>query len=261
MFTLVDMEAFMHRLAEASASAILPYFRAGYSLQDKGGPGAFDPVTEADRAGEVAMRRLISEYLPAHGIVGEEFGIEREAAEYRWVLDPIDGTRSFISGTPVWGTLIGLMRGGVPAIGMMNQPFTGERFWSDGAQARYRGPGGDRCLKVRPCESLAHATLMTTSPRTFSGKLLEAYETVEKKVRLARYSVDCYAYCMLAAGQIDLVIENGLSAHDIVALIPIVDASGGIITSWEGGSAAAGGEVIAAGDRRVYEQALELLAR
>lgn len=254
-----NLETFMHRLADESGDAILPYFRASFSLENKAEPGDFDPVTDADRAGEAEMRRLITETLPAHGIIGEEFGTERGDAEFRWVLDPIDGTRSFISGVPIWGTLIGLMREEEPVIGMMNQPFTGERFWSDGSQAKYRGPHGERRLSVRSCSSLAQATLMTTSPRSFSCEELAVYQEVERKTRLARFSADCYAYCMLAAGQIDLVVENDLSPYDIVALIPIVQAAGGIITDWKGESAAHGGLIIAAGDRRVYDEALALL--
>lgn len=251
----------MHKLADASGSAILPFFRTSLAPENKAGPGAFDPVTEADRAAEVAMRRLIVESLPTHGIVGEEFGTERGEAQFRWVLDPIDGTRSFISGLPVWGTLIGLMRDKTSIMGMMSQPFTRERFWSDGAHAKYRGPAGDRRLAVRPCKALAQATMMTTSPRMFSGEALAAYEAVEQKVRLARYGTDCYAYCMIAAGQIDLVIEDGLSAYDIVALIPIIEAAGGIVTNWKGGPATDGGSIIASGDRRVHEEALKLLDR
>lgn len=254
-----DLETFMHRLANESGKAILPLFRAGFALENKAAHGEFDPVTDADRAGEEQMRRLISQFWPEHGIIGEEFGTERADAEFRWVLDPIDGTRSFISGVPLWGTLIGLMREERPLLGMMSQPFTGERFWSDGTHAKYRGPLGERRLSVRRCDSLAKATLMTTSPRTFSGVELAAYEAVERRARLARYSADCYAYCMLASGQIDLVIENGLSAYDIVALIPIVEAAGGTISDWQGGSAANGGQVLAAGDRRVYEEAMDLL--
>lgn len=256
-----DLEKFMHRLADESASTILPFFRAGFAPENKAKPGEFDPVTDADRAGEAEMRRLIEETWPAHGIIGEEFGIERPDAELRWVLDPIDGTCSFLAGMPIWGTLIGLMREETPIMGMMSQPFTGERFWSDVLHAKYRGPTGDRRLSVRRCESLQRATLMTTSPRTFSDEEMSAYEALEKSVRRARYSADCYAYCMLASGQIDLVIENGLYAHDVVALIPIVEAAGGVISDWTGGPAAKGGRILAAGDRWVHEEAMELLNR
>jgi len=175
------------------------------------------------------------------------------------VLDPIDGTRAFVSGLPVWGTLIGLMRGGVPAYGMMHQPFTRERYFGDGQSAHYAGPDGPRSLRVRTCASLADATVMTTSPRQFAPADRKAFERVERASRLARFGCDCYAYCMLAAGHVDLVIEAGLQSYDIVALIPIIEGAGGIITNWDGGSAASGGRVIAAGDRRIHEAALAML--
>ena len=255
----VDFKEFVAKLATASGQAILPFFRAKHATEDKSAGGVFDPVTEADRAGEVVMRNLIRQTFPAHGVLGEEFGTEQADAEYVWVLDPIDGTRAFISGIPVWGTLIGLARDGIPVYGMMNQPFTGERFSGDGRKARYEGPNGPRDLRTRAVTSLAEATLMTTSPGLFEGEQRDAYGRVEAAVRLARYGCDCYAYCMLAAGHIDLVIESGLKPYDIVALIPIVEGAGGIVTSWSGDSAAGGGTVIAAGNKALHEAALALL--
>jgi myo-inositol-1(or 4)-monophosphatase len=258
---LIDFTQFVHELATLSGQAILPFFRTAIAADDKSRGGAFDPVTEADRAGEATMRQLIKRTFPTHGIVGEEFGTEREDAEYVWVLDPIDGTRAFIAGLPTWGTLIGLNRGGVPAFGMMHQPFTGERFFGDTRGASFRGPGGERRLRVRPCASLKDAVMATTSPRLFTGETLRAYDRVESVARLARYGCDCYAYCMLAAGHIDLVVESGLKPYDIVALIPIIEGAGGIVTAWDGGSAANGGSIVAAGDRRVHAAAVELLSR
>jgi myo-inositol-1(or 4)-monophosphatase len=225
--------------------------------EDKSRGGAFDPVTEADRAAEVAMRQLIKRSFPTHGIIGEEFGAEREDADYVWVLDPIDGTRAFIAGLPTWGTLIGLNRAGRPVFGMMHQPFTGERFFGDGGSATFRGPGGERRLHTRRCASLGDAVMATTSPKLFSGNALRAYDRVESVARLARYGCDCYAYCMLAGGHIDLVVEAGLKPYDIAALIPII---GGVVTTWDGGPAANGGAIVAAGDRRVHAAALELLS-
>ena len=207
------------------------------------------------------MRQMIKRSLPTHGIVGEEFGAEREDAEYVWVLDPIDGTRAFIAGVPTWGTLIGLSRNGKPAFGMMHQPFTGERFFGDSGGATYQGPGGERKLRTRPVRIAQDSILSTTNPKLFSGESPRAYDRVESVVKLARYGCDCYAYCMLAAGQIDLVVETGLKPYDIVALIPIIEGAGGIVTSWDGGSAAQGGRIIAAGDRRVHAAAIELLSR
>src|SRR5216110_230876 len=163
--TAVDFAAFVDRLATVSGEAILPFFRTSLGVENKGGPGTFDPVTAADRAAESAMRALIRQSFPDHGIIGEEFGAERADAEYVWVLDPIDGTKSFISGMPAWGTLIALTRFGEPVFGVMNQPFTRERFSGDGGAAQYRGPAGRRDLRVRSCASLAEAVLFTTSPR------------------------------------------------------------------------------------------------
>ena len=181
-----------------------------------------------------------------------------------WVVDPIDGTKSFISGLPVWGTLIGLLNNGRACYGMMNQPFTGETFSGDGKASVWTGakngePTRQR-LYTRPCAGLADATLMTTSPRLIPDDRREAYARVEAQARLVRYGGDCYAYCMLAAGHVDLVIEAELKPYDIVALIPIIEGAGGIITTWEGGDPAKGGAIVAAGDRRVHEAALGALA-
>jgi myo-inositol-1(or 4)-monophosphatase len=269
--TAVDFAAFVERLAQVSGEVILPFFRSAIGAEDKSRGGLFDPVTEADRGAEAAMRRLIAQTFPAHGIIGEEYRPERPEAEYVWVLDPIDGTKSFISGLPTWGTLIGLMHRGRPVYGMMAQPFTRERFFGDGKRAKLRmlGPSrGEappaewamRALHVRPCASLSEATLMTTSPlliRESSDRL--AYIRVEKEVRLVRYGGDCYAYCALAAGFVDLVIETNLKPHDVVPLAPIVEGAGGIIATWDGGDAAQGGRIIAAGDGRAYDEARGLL--
>src|SRR5665213_875977 len=237
MTDLTVLTAFLDRLATAAAEVIMPHFRAGTIVANKE-VDRFDPVTAADRAAEQAMRGLINRHYPGHGIVGEEFGAENSDAEFVWVLDPIDGTRSFITGLPVWGTLIGLKRAGEPVLGMMAQPFTGERFAGDGTRAWYTGPGGARPMSSRPCGALADASLFTTTPALFDGAGRAAYDRVEAAVRLARYGCDCYAYCMVAAGNADVVIEAGLQPYDIVALIPIVKGAGGEVTSWEGNSAA-----------------------
>jgi myo-inositol-1(or 4)-monophosphatase len=260
----VDFASFVERLARASGDAILPFFRSAIGADDKSKGGVFDPVTEADRAGEVAMRRLIAEAFPNHGIIGEEFGDAAPDAEYVWTLDPIDGTKSFISGMPVWGTLIGLTRNGNPCYGMMNQPFTRERFFGDGSIAAWRGPDHngrevERKLLTRRCASLAQATLMTTHPSLLGEAALEPFRRVERQVRLSRYGGDCYAYCMLAAGHVDLVIEAGLKPYDIVALIPIIEGAGGVVTTWDGGSAAGGGAILAAGDEALHAQAMDIL--
>src|SRR5215471_2591807 len=186
--TAVDLKGFLDRLATASAEVILPYFRTSLSVEDKSRPGAsFDPVTAADRAAEQAMRALIREHFPSHGIVGEEFGTERPDADYVWYLDPIDGTKSFISGMPAWGTLIALSHKGTPVLGLMHQPFVGERFSGDGASARYRGPAGESKLMTRKCAKLGDAVLYTTSPRLMKEPDRTHFGKVEELVRLSRY--------------------------------------------------------------------------
>jgi myo-inositol-1(or 4)-monophosphatase len=257
--TAIDFAAFVDELATVSGEAILPFFRTTLSVENKNAGGAFDPVTAADRAGELAMRALIRRYFPTHGIVGEEFGAERGEAEYVWLLDPIDGTKSFISGMPAWGTLIALTRSGRPVFGMMHQPFVGERFSGDGKTAHYRGPKSKRDLMVRACARLDQAVLFTTSPRLMNAADRAQFSRVEEAVRLSRYGGDCYAYCMLAAGHVDLVIETELKPHDVAALIPIIHGAGGIVTTWEGEGAEKGGRIVAAGDRRVHAAAMEML--
>ena len=256
--TAVDFGAFVDELATVSGEAVLPFFRTTLGIENKALRG-FDPVTAADRAAEQAMRALIRQNFPEHGIMGEEFGNEREDAEYVWVLDPIDGTKSFISGMPAWGTLIALTRAGSPVFGMMHQPFTRERFTGNGGAAHYRGPAGERSLRVRECARMQDAVLFTTSPLVMNEADRAAFARVEEVARLSRYGGDCYAYCMLAAGHVDLVIETELKPYDIVPLIPIITGAGGFVSSWDGDGVEKGGRVVAAGDRRMHEAALALL--
>jgi histidinol phosphatase-like enzyme (inositol monophosphatase family) len=254
--------SFLHHLADAAARETLPRFRTGTSVDNKlagGSGGGFDPVTEADRAAERAIRDLIAETYPEHGILGEEHGSEGADREFVWVIDPIDGTRAFIAGLPVWGTLIGLYRGGRAVMGLMDQPFIGERLVAGPEGASYRGPGGDGALKVRDCGRLADATLFTTSPKIFAADRVAAYEAVEDAVTLARYGCDCYAYGLLAGGHIDVVVESGLKPYDIAALIPIIERAGGIVTDWQGGRPEKGGDIVACGSRAVHQEALTLL--
>ncbi len=250
---------FLDLLADAAAAAIMPHFRESNLVDNKLNIG-FDPVTIADRNGETAMRDLINRSYPEHGILGEEHGPEKLDAEHVWVLDPIDGTRAFISGLPTWGTLIGLKRNEKPSLGMMMQPYIGERFAGDCNQAWYSGPLGEKTLRCRPCDSLENATLFTTSPRIFQPGEQPVYDRLEAQSRLARYGTDCYAYCMLAAGQGDVVLETGLQAYDIVALVPIVEGAGGVVTTWTGGSPAEGGRIVASGDPRLHDILLRELS-
>lgn len=250
--------AFFDRLADAASTETLPRFRAGIDVVNKQA-GGFDPVTEGDRAAETAIRALIVERFPDHGILGEEhanIGLDRDNL---WVIDPIDGTRAFISGLPTWGTLIGFYEKGRARMGLIEQPFTRERYLADGTKTLYRGPDGERVARVRDCGDLANATLFTTSPHLFGDSEVERYRAVESKVRLFRYGIDCYAYALLASGHIDLVIESGLKPYDVGGVIPVVEQAGGIITTWNGGRPEMGGAIVAAGSRAVHEQVLRLL--
>lgn len=255
-----SLTTFAGRLADAARAVILPYFRTVMPVDDKadlwGGAKGYDPVTEADRGAEAAIRALIEAEYPDHGILGEEYGEKKGESPLTWVLDPIDGTRAFITGLPIWGTLIALNDGDQPVIGIMDQAFTGERYVGNAAGAFL----GARPLAVRPCPDLAHARLMTTSPHLFrTAESLAAFQRVAGKAQLVRYGGDCYAYAMVASGHVDAVIETNLEPYDIQALIPIVRGAGGQVTSWTGGDAQNGGSVVATGDRRLHDQILALL--
>ncbi len=257
--TAIDFAAFVDELATVSGETIRPFFRSALGVENKSRSGGFDPVTAADRAAEAAMRALIKRTFPEHGVVGEELDADNPDAEYVWVLDPIDGTKSFICGMPAWGTLIALTRRGQPIYGMMHQPFTREHFTGDGKGAHYRGPAGERNLRVRSCAQLSDAIMLTTSPLLMKEADRQCFGRVENVVRLSRYGGDCYAYCVLAAGHVDLIIETELKPHDVLALIPIIEGAGGIMTTWENEPALKGGRIIAAGDKHVHAQAMKLL--
>lgn len=252
-------ESFLHRLADVAAREIMPFFRSPLAVENKR-PSGFDPVTAADRAAEAAMRRLIAATFPADGVMGEEEEPTGLDAEHIWYLDPIDGTRSFISGVPVWGTLVGLMSDGRPTLGLMAQPFTGERFTGNGRVAGYDGPGGRSRLATRPCPQIGAATLFTTSPDLFDAAEAQRFQAVSAQARLTRFGADCYAFCMLAAGHVDIVIEAGLKPYDIAALIPIVEGAGGRVTTWGGAPAGAGGQILACGDPALHDRVLALLS-
>jgi histidinol phosphatase-like enzyme (inositol monophosphatase family) len=253
---------FAHVLADRAGAAVLPHFRRRLTVADKAEPGGrYDPVTVADRAAEKVMRAAIAEEFPDHGIIGEEFAARPGAGSLHWVLDPIDGTRAFIMGSPLWGTLIGLVEDGVPILGLMDQPFTRERFWGAAGSALMRGPEGKtRRLKTRPCPGLAQAVLTSTHPDLFKPPSeTAAFARVRQQARMTRYGGDCYNYCLLAAGFVDAVVEAGLKPYDIVGLIPIIEGAGGQITTWDGKPALDGGRVLATGDKRVHAEALALL--
>ncbi|GKX35030.1 MAG: histidinol-phosphatase [Rhizobiaceae bacterium MnEN-MB40S] len=253
-----DLE-FLHRLADVAARETLPRFRVSSEVTNKETAG-FDPVTEADRAAEAAIRALITERFPDHGILGEEHGSEGLDREFVWVIDPIDGTRAYISGVPLWGTLIGLYHNGRAVMGLMDQPFTRERYISDGARCFYRGPEGERRLSARKGLSLAEATLFTTSPFLFSSTHIDRFRAVQNKVNLSRYGCDCYAYALVAAGHADIVVESGLKPYDIAGLIPVLEGAGAIVTDWNGNRPEQGGDIVAAGCEKLHAEALELLA-
>jgi myo-inositol-1(or 4)-monophosphatase len=244
-----------HRLANAAGAITLLHFRKQAGADHKGG-NAFDPVTIADRGAEEAMREILVRTFPDHGIAGEEFGDVNKGADYLWTLDPIDGTRAYILGLPLWGTLIGLQFQGKPLLGVMDQPFIGERFWSDEKAAWYRGPGGLARCKTRDCPALSEAFLVATSPDMFEGQDETRFNRLAKAVRMRRFGGDCYSYCMLALGHIDLVAEAQLKPFDIVPLIPIVEKAGGVVTGWDGAGA---GRYLACGDPNLLDAALAAL--
>ncbi|SLN34457.1 Histidinol-phosphatase [Roseovarius litorisediminis] len=250
-----------HALADAAREAVLPFFRAEGLLADNKEAGAgFDPVTEGDRAAEIAMRKILGEMRPQDGILGEEFGSQTGTSGLTWVLDPIDGTRSFMSGTPTWGVLIALSSDAGPLYGLIDQPYINERFEGGLGIARMTGPQGERVLKVRGDRPLNESILFTTFPEVGSAAEGAAFTAVKNKARLTRYGLDCYAYALLAAGQLDLVIEAGLEAYDIQAPIAVIEAAGGIVTDWSGGPVHQGGRVVAAAGRQQHEAALEILS-
>lgn len=253
----------LHALADASGKAIRPYFRKVLAIDDKGGAAGFDPVTAADRAAERAILKHLKAVFPDHAVLGEEYGITGpEGARFKWVIDPIDGTRAFITGLPTWGTLIGLMDGERAVAGVMDQPFIGERYWAGASGAHFRMQDGKtRKLKTRACSSLAQAIFSTTHPDLYVSRAeRRLLESVKSQTRMTRYGADCYAFCQLAAGFIDVIVEPGLKPYDIAALVPIIEKAGGVVVTWDGGNAANGGDVIACGDPALLGDVLALVA-
>ena len=246
-------------LADAARLAILPLFRTtGLATENKLVDG-FDPVTVADRSAETVMRTLLTELRPDDAVLGEEFGASAGNSGLTWVLDPIDGTRGFISGTPTWGVLIALSDDTGPLFGVIDQPFIGERFIGGFGKAQYVGPHGSRALITRATANLQGATLYTTFPEVGSQRDSSGFQAVAAQVQLVRYGLDCYAYALLALGQIDLVIEAGLNAYDIQAPIAVIQAAGGVVTNWCGQPVHDGGQVLAAANPVCHAAALHLL--
>ena len=248
--------ALAQRMADAAGAVIVPYFRAPIEIFTKADAS---PVTAADREAETAMREIVERAHPEHGIVGEEFGSVREGAEFVWVLDPIDGTRSFIVGKPLFGTLIALLHHGAPILGIIDQPVSGERWM--GASGRPTTLNGAP-VRTRACPEIAKAALFTTAPDRFEGAALAAFQRLRAAVGMTQYSADCYAAALLATGCVDLVIEAELKVYDYLALVPVVLGAGGLITEWGGGTLGldSDGTMLAAGDAAAYAAASALLA-
>lgn len=255
-----EIEIFLHRLCDLAALETLPRFRNLSGIENKL-EGEFDPVTEADRAAEEVIRKAIRASYPSHGIVGEEYGIHKGTSNYKWVIDPIDGTRAFISGLPVWGTLIGLYHNDRPHAGIVHQPFTEERFFS-ASMGSYFQHGSQSKLEMTTSRktSLSDATIMTTTPMMMNADDRLLYDRLEANCRLSRYGCDCYAYAMLAAGNIDIVMESGLNIYDIAAQIPVIEQAGGVVTDWSGDDASKGGHVLAVANPTLHAAALRCIA-
>lgn len=250
---------FLHKLADAADAQTLPRFKAGLVINSKRDRrGGFDPVTEADRAAEAAMRVIISRDFPEHAILGEEFG-KTGTYHTQWVLDPIDGTRAFLCGMPVWGTLIGLMEQGCAVSGMLSQPFTGERFWADELGAWSGAEANPTPLATSRIDDLSMAILHTTSPEYFDDTTRHGFTRLSNSVRMTRYGGECYAAAMVAAGHIHLNFEPELESYDVVAIIPIIERAGGVITRLDGGRPETGGAILASANETLHNAALELL--
>jgi len=242
-------------LAETAGPIIRQHFRSSVAIDDKADAS---PVTIADRESEAAMRRILTEALPDHGILGEEYGEERTDARYVWVLDPIDGTKSFICGVPVFGTLIALLEDGKPILGIIDQPISRERWI--GARGLPTTLNGQP-VKTRPCPSLDRAYAFATAPEMFVGPDRAAWDSIAAAVKQPRHGADCYAYALLASGHVDLVVEASLKPYDYSALVPVIEGAGGIITDWQGAPLGlhSQGQVVAAGDPATHAAALQLL--
>ena len=256
------------RMADAARAAALPHFRSATSHAENkaqiNGETGYDPVTEADKAAERAMREVLANDRPDDAIEGEEYGAQSGASGVTWYLDPVDGTRAFIAGLPVWTTLIALRHQGDPVLGSIGQPYVGELFiGSQAAGSRLIARGGESPLKVRDCPNLTDAIIATTDPEgCFNGAELGSWTQVRATARVARTGCDAYAYAMVAAGKMDLVVEAGLKSWDIDAAVPVIEGAGGLVTDWRGTRIGRnGGQMVIAGDRACLDEALVTLRR
>ena len=257
---LAAAAAVIEPLLDAAAALALRWFRSDLGVDDKGGAMGYDPVTEVDRGIELLLREGITARFPEHAIVGEEHGTSGPAnARASWIIDPIDGTRAFISGLPEWGTLVGLRVDGRPAAGWAEIPYLGERFAAVDGEGWFTRQGERRGLKTRADASLADAILRCTHPAVFNADEWAAFQRLANAVRLQRYGGDCYSYCLLALGHVDLVVESSLQAYDIVPLIPIIEAAGGVVTDLDGEMPLNGGMVVAAANRELHARAMAVL--
>lgn len=248
-----------HLLADAARIETLAHFRASDLSADNKLSQGYDPVTIADRAAERAMVDILARERPNDAVLGEEYGAVAGTSGLTWVLDPIDGTRGFVSGTPTWGVLIAVGGSDGPFFGIIDQPYIRERFIGGPGLATVTGPSGTHALKTRPARDLSEATVFTTFPEVGSSIEGAAFHQVAQQARLTRYGMDCYAYALVAAGQIDLVIEAGLQSYDVQAPIAVIQAAGGVVTDWQGGPAHNGGRIIAAANAEIHAQALDYL--
>jgi len=257
---MTQLLAAAHKAADAAAEVTLRYFRQSLSIDNKAGDQAFDPVTQADREAEIVIRDVLTQAFPDIGFYGEEHEAFDSQSGLTWVVDPIDGTRAFMSGMPLWGTLIGLFDGENSILGLMDQPFFKERFIGGMGKALLIDSRGEHELRTRTGVSLSNATMYCTTPDMFETDLSRArFNSVKNSVQLTRYGGDCYAYGLLAAGHVDVVLDCDLKPYDIQALIPLIENAGGILSSWEGDSAVDGGFVVASGSRELHQQTLSLL--
>ena len=254
-----ELVATAHELADVARVATLSHFRTRDLAAETKETTRFDPVTAADRLSEERMRDVLARRRPQDGILGEEFGARAGTSGLTWVLDPIDGTRSYLAGTPTWGVLISVRDAEGPLYGIIDQPYIGERFEGGLGRARVTGPLGEAALAVRSSRPLSQAILFSTFPEVGTPEEGAAFRRVASGAKLVRYGTDCYAYALVAAGQIDLVIEAGLQAYDVQAPIAVIEAAGGIVTDWQGRPAYEGGRILAAASRELHTEAMALL--